>query len=557
MSKAELLANLYSANGPIGGGTAGGLLYLDGSKTLTTGSALQFDGTNLGLGGNLTFTGTAPRITGDFSNATLASRLMFQSSTTNGTTSFGVIPNGTGANSAYNAFASSDPTNTSFAQLRVGTDTSDVRLTSGITGTGTYLPMAFWAGGSERVRIGTSGNVGIGTSSTSSNRLVVFTSNANNTDGILVRGGATTANVLIRPSMSAGANNGIVQAGDSGIIFDKNAENTGAFVIAPWASTTCGIRMDNAGNVGIGTSSPATLLTVYKVTAASNPIGSTSNSALRLQTDASEFNEKAEIQFQAGTVAANTGEVIAAISSLYTTYNAANDGGGALLFSTRQSTATGGLRERARIAQDGTLTLRAGGSANITHVFNFNENGGEIQLMNASGTADILFDSLSGTGRLLTFNGGLQIGTIGAHALSFNTSDIERARIDSSGNLLVTGGGGLGYGYGSGGYVEQATSKTTAVTLNKPTGRIRVHNSTLGAGATASFRINNSFIGKSDVVLFSDTFDPIYSGSPWQYDHTVSFVDSGYVDISIKNIDTSSRSEYLWLNFIVIKGSAS
>jgi hypothetical protein len=315
--------------------------------------------------------------------------------------------------------------------------------------------------------------------------------------------------------------------------------------------------MDNAGNVGIGTSSPATLLTVYKVTAASNPIGSTSNSALRLQTDASEFNEKAEIQFQAGTVAANTGEVIAAISSLYTTYNAANDGGGALLFSTRQSTATGGLRERARIAQDGTLTLRAGGSANITHVFNFNENGGEIQLMNASGTADILFDSLSGTGRLLTFNGGLQFGTIGAHALSFNTSDIERARIDSSGNLLVTGGGGLGYGYGSGGYVEQATSKTTAVTLNKPTGRIRVHNSTLGAGATASFRINNSFIGKSDVVLFSDTFDPIYSGSPWQYDHTVSFVDSGYVDISIKNIDTSSRSEYLWLNFIVIKGSAS
>jgi hypothetical protein len=47
MSKAELLANLYSANGPIGGGTAGGLLYLNGSKTLTTGSALQFDGTKL------------------------------------------------------------------------------------------------------------------------------------------------------------------------------------------------------------------------------------------------------------------------------------------------------------------------------------------------------------------------------------------------------------------------------------------------------------------------------------------------------------------------------
>lgn len=35
---------------PVSGGTANGVMYLDGSKVVTTGSALVFDGTNLGVG---------------------------------------------------------------------------------------------------------------------------------------------------------------------------------------------------------------------------------------------------------------------------------------------------------------------------------------------------------------------------------------------------------------------------------------------------------------------------------------------------------------------------
>lgn len=119
--------------------------------------------TSANLSGNLNFTGTGNRITGDFSNATLANRVTFQTNTVNGATNVGLIPNGTSTTSRFNVFNTTDTTNYSVGALLA--TSSEVRVTSDAAGSGTQLPMTFYTNGSEAIRIATSGNVGIGTAS--------------------------------------------------------------------------------------------------------------------------------------------------------------------------------------------------------------------------------------------------------------------------------------------------------------------------------------------------------------------------------------------------------
>ena len=129
--------------------------------------------------GNLSFSGTAQRITGDMTNATFSNRLAFQTSITNGATVVPAIPNGTGSITRLQAFNGSDPNNASLCDIGITSTAGEIRCNQ--SGTGTYLPMTFYTGGSERVRVDTSGNVGIGTASPSSyGRLGVMTPTANN-----------------------------------------------------------------------------------------------------------------------------------------------------------------------------------------------------------------------------------------------------------------------------------------------------------------------------------------------------------------------------------------
>jgi hypothetical protein len=126
------------------------------------GSAMSADSSNnvSVTTGNLTFSSTGQRIIGDFTNATIANRAGFQTSTTNGSTGVVFAPNGTGTVGGIACFNNSDVANSSTASFRASG--SLVEIISSITGTGSYLPMTFYTGGSEKMRIDTSGNLGLG-----------------------------------------------------------------------------------------------------------------------------------------------------------------------------------------------------------------------------------------------------------------------------------------------------------------------------------------------------------------------------------------------------------
>lgn len=110
--------------------------------------------------GNLTFSGTGQRITGDMSNATPTSRLAFQSSTTNGNTVVQFIPNGTATQTNLLLYANTDLSNS--AALNIFQNATESTIRAILLGTGSYTPLTFQVGGSERFRIGTSGQFGIG-----------------------------------------------------------------------------------------------------------------------------------------------------------------------------------------------------------------------------------------------------------------------------------------------------------------------------------------------------------------------------------------------------------
>ena len=85
--------------------------------------------------GNLAFSATGQRITGDFSNATVANRVGFQSSTVNGTTAVPAIPNGTGTTASFSAYNAADPDNAGSVGLT--NNNTVARLVTGKIGTGT------------------------------------------------------------------------------------------------------------------------------------------------------------------------------------------------------------------------------------------------------------------------------------------------------------------------------------------------------------------------------------------------------------------------------------
>jgi hypothetical protein len=210
--------------------------------------------------GNLTFSGTAQRITGDFSNATVANRLMLQSGTTDGITVIRAIPNGTGQYAEIGVGNNSDATaatSTFFMSLSA----TEARIASSQANTGTLLPLTFQVGGSERARIDTTGRVGIGTNNPSVLLMVT------NTSGENFRLTNTTGSERVHFSARYAASASRIEANNSDLqLFTKDPN---AVVIG--TTDVARVTVDSSGNVGIGGTADAT----DKVTVAGNlPVSS-------------------------------------------------------------------------------------------------------------------------------------------------------------------------------------------------------------------------------------------------------------------------------------------
>ena len=106
----------------------------------------------------------------------------------------------------------------------------------------------------------------------------------------------------------------------------------------------------------------------------------------------------------------------------------------------------------------------------------------------------------------------------------------------------------LGYTAAAQGTVTQATSKSTAVTLNKAAGRITMNNAQILAGGVVSFTVNNSYVSANDLVILN-----ISGGATAaSYNIWVDTMTTGAFTITVLNRSASNLSEAIIINFAII-----
>ena len=252
--------NLTSGTLPVARGgtglstlTSGNIPYATATNTLGTNANFTYDGTNFTVGG------TAARILGDFSNATLANRLFFQSNVTNGVTSLSAIPNGTSTQSEMRFYNGTDPNNASYARLTVGGAGNTLTiLQSSFNGTGSTLPLAFYVGGSEAMRITSAGLVGIGTTGPAyaldvqSSTGVIQVKSTTGTNATYFAFNNTSGQNLIGNESSTG---GTLFVGGSA--YSLSLGTVGAYPLQLATNNNVRATLDASGNLGLGTTPSA------------------------------------------------------------------------------------------------------------------------------------------------------------------------------------------------------------------------------------------------------------------------------------------------------------
>jgi len=131
-----------------------------------------------------------------------------------------------------------------------------------------------------------------------------------------------------------------------------------------------------------------------------------------------------------------------------------------------------------------------------------------------------------------------------------NTKPIGVAYTDQDiiGSQYILSDEQFGFTANAQGTVTQATSKSTAVTLNKSAGRITMNNAALASVTNVTFTLNNSLISANDILILNVSGGAT-SGA---YNCWVSGLSAGSASITVRNISGGPLSEAVVINFALI-----
>ena len=310
--------------------------------------------------------------------------------------------------------------------------------------------MAFYAssGGAERMRIDSSGNVGIGTDSPSAQLHV-----KNNT-GVKLTDSTSARHLNITPALLDGTPAIIESTSANGLRL--NASGSGAEVQL-YSNNTERMRIDSSGNLGIGTSSPSEALTV--------------SGNIQIE------DNDGYLQFKDSNAGAD--------NKLRRIYNAEQN-----LYISRRN--DDGTLESNDVVIDSSGNVGIGTDSPATKLNIIGgTTGTDVDVVRINGTNsafNIKCSDLSANNPVWTLR------TFDSEALAFGDGITENMRIDASGNLLVgkTGSGSniVGFQAGQDGFIAATRASAQPLVLNRTT----------NDGIIADFRKDSTSVGSISTV---------------------------------------------------------
>jgi len=295
---------------------------------------------------------------------------------------------------------------TEFLEISATTDPKihfiDVGNTTAKIGIVGSTALGFEIAGSERLRIDSSGRVGVGTSSLS----LVYRTTING-DGSSIVGGLSLQNNGVETLTI-----GTVTAANN---VDSEIWNPRNGYLRFATNNTERLRIDSSGNVGIGTTTAGARLQVNAPTTS------------RVYT--SSVLDFSNIHLEGITASTTTSAL---------TFSSGNGGGAAVAFSRDNAFGTfiGFWTNSAASANAATERLRIDNSGRVG--IGTSSPGYKLEVFGTSNANEIRSSDGTTIGQWYQDSGGISIfGTVSNHPLAFRTNSSERMRIDSSGRLLV------------------------------------------------------------------------------------------------------------------------